>query len=164
MRGKYTLESQLGATVEDFILTYRKALILNNLHNLAFGSIFVPTLKFCCVFTFFITFLAVTKLRHIISHISFVIFLFYTLIILILIVPSAVIMSEIYHNSNKFPMSAKKDFIDCTHSNLSLTRRRLNSLPILKSKVGIFYHMEGRAKLTLFDDIARGIAFMMVSF
>jgi hypothetical protein len=43
-------------------------------------------------------------------------------------------------------------------------RKTLRALPKIKSKVGAFYYVEKEAKLTLLDNITRGIAFMMISF
>jgi len=40
----------------------------------------------------------------------------------------------------------------------------LKSLPVLKCNVGNYYHMEGMAKLTLIDNMSRGVTFMLISF
>jgi len=155
----------LGANGGTFgIHIYRSIRLLNDLHNIAYGSFFVPMLKLMALLVLFISTYATVKLRSAMGPVVFGFFLVYMLDVLIATFPSSVIMSKIFHLSSQFQIQQAK------HLNLLPIvwridlHRQLKSFPTLKCQVGPFYHMEGKAKLTLADNMMHGIAFMLLSF
>jgi len=91
-------------------------------------------------------------------------FLIYMLDVFLFTLPGALIMSKIFNLSSQFQIQqAKRLGLLPPISRIDL-RRQLKSFPTLKCQVGTFYHMEGRAKLTLVDNMTHGIAFMLLSF
>jgi len=91
-------------------------------------------------------------------------FLVYILDVLIIILPGAVIMSKIFYSSSQFCIQQAKNLNRLPSISRMDIQRQLKSFPTLKCQVGPFYHMEGKAKLALADNITHGIAFMLLSF
>jgi len=90
-------------------------------------------------------------------------FLVYTIDIFLVAIPSAVTMSRIFSLSSQFQIQQAKQLNRLpTVSRMDL-QRQLKSFPALKCKIGPFYHMEGKAKLTLADTMTQGVAFMLLS-
>jgi len=152
---------------EDFtnsIYVYRSIRLLNDMHNITFGSLYVPILKLLIFLTLFITTYATVKLRSVMAPVLFCFFLIYMLDVFLFACPSAVIMSKIFSLSSQFHIQqAKKLGLLSPISRMDM-RRQLGSLPTLKCQVGPFYHMEGKAKLTLADNMTNGVAFVLLSF
>jgi len=94
----------------------------------------------------------------------FCLFLTYTFDILLFTFPSALVMSKIFSLSSQFQVQQKKNLNRLPLISRINLQRQLRSFPALKCQVGPFYHMEGKAKLTLADNMANGIAFMLVTF
>jgi hypothetical protein len=74
----------------------------------------------------------------------------------------------VYNISKKFHQGVETSLIKdpCSTDTVErhLIKATLKSIPIMKSQIGSFYYMEGKAKLTLLHNVVRGIAFMMVTF
>jgi len=155
-------EAQAASTVVIYI--YRSIRLLNDLHNITFGSLFVPIVKLICLLTIFISTYAIIKLRSVMHPVVFGFFLVYMLDALLGMISGAVIMSKICQLSSQFRIQQTRQL------NLLPPLKRLDllmqlkSLPTLKCQVGPFYHMEGKAKLTLADNMTHGVAFMLISF
>jgi len=146
------------------IYIYRSIRLLNDLHNMTFGSIFVPFTKLALLLVLFISTYATIKLRSIMSPVVFGFFLVYVIDAFVLTVPSAVIMSKIFSLSSQFQVQQAQQLNLLPPISRFDVQRQLKSFPALKCQVGSFYHMEGKAKLTLADNMANGIAFMLLSF
>jgi len=82
------------------------------------------------------------------------------------IIPGAVLMSHAYNNSRKFQhnMGRKLVLAQPYRHCCIVIKKTLHSLPVLKCTVGNFYHMEGKAKLTLGDNTLHGICFCLITF
>ena len=153
------------ATLTDSIVVYQRIRLLNDLHNDAFGSLFVLATKMGAVFALYISVAAITFLRSAVAPILLGAFFLYMSTILLVIFPGALMMSQVYIISSSFNLKVERCLIsihNCAQEKHQL-KRTLKSLPVMKSKVGNLYHMESKAKLTLLDNIARGIAFMLIT-
>jgi hypothetical protein len=148
------------------VLAYRSVFLMNQLHNLVFGDSFVPTVKLCGLLILYISAFAVTVLRSVIHPIFFSIFLLYMCVLGVIIIAGASLTSQVYNNSRNFHLDAQRALANASSDNFDrvVMRKTLKSLPVMKSNVGSFYYMEGRAKLTFLDNLARGIQFMLVTF
>jgi len=155
-------DPQAAPTVGIYI--YRSIRLLNDLHNIAFGSLFVPIVKLLALLALFISTYATVKLRSFMHPVVFGFFLNYMIDIILVTIPSAVAMSKIFHLSSQFHMQQAQRLHLLPRISRKDLQRQLKSLPTLKSQVGPFYHMEGRAKLALADNMTHGIAFMLLSF
>jgi len=141
---------------------YRAVTVFNDLHNAAFSSTIVPTIKFLGILGLYVSFFAVTVLRSRIHPFLQVAFLIYVITLVLIMLPGAQAMSQVYVNSMRFHQKLESSLEKISGSNE--LKKNVKSLQLLKSRIGGLYHMEGKAKLTLVDNIARGIAFMMVTF
>lgn len=148
------------------ISVYRAVKLLNDLHNIAFGSIFIPLLKLGLVMAIMVTAFGVIRLRNEFSTPVYVIFVLYFVTELIMLIPGTALMSLVYDITIPFQRNIWNNFTENEQSDKEreAIRRILRSLPFLKCGIGSFYHMEGRAKLTLGDNLANGIAYCLVSF
>jgi len=152
---------------EDFtigIYIYRSIRLLNDLHNITFGALFVPLLKLACLVVLFISTYATIKLRYVMHPVVFGFFLGYIFQVFLMTFPGATIMSKIFCLSSQFRIQQAKYLTLLPPVSRIHLQRQLASLPALKCQVGEFYHMEGKAKLTLADNMTHGVAFMLLSF
>jgi len=128
---------------------------MNHMHNMAFGSIFISTFKLCLLLTLFVSLFCVIRLRDSVSFPVLLMFIFYAFTIVILLIPGAVLMSQVYNISLKFRQYAVTNFCKDEQRKKEIIKRELNSLSVLKCNIGALYYMEGKAKLTLVDNTAR---------
>jgi len=84
-------------------------------------------------------------------------------VILFCVAFGAIVMSNVFHISSKFRWNMQKNMLLLTRGRRDIAKRTLISCPILKCKVGTFYYMEGKAKLTLADMILNAVAFVVIS-
>jgi len=151
--------------IKESIIVYRSIVMLNELHNSVFGSMFIPTVKLAGILLLYISVVAATLLRAFINFFVFVLFLVYLCLLTIVIVCGAVLMSRVYSISKTFHKNIATELCKVSNSKEKiLLLKTLKSLPVVKSRIGQFYHIEGEAKLTLLDNVTRGIAFMLISF
>ena len=88
------------ACPQEAISLYRTTYLLNDLHNILFGSVFVPITKLAVVLALFICAVAVTVLRAVIHYWLVVTFLLYTFTLIPVIIPAAFSMSQVYNLSS----------------------------------------------------------------
>jgi len=151
--------------IKESIIVYRSIIMLNELQNSVLGSLFIPSTKLAGILLVYISVVAATLLRAHINYFIVALFLMYLYILTIAIVCGAVLMSQVYSISKTFHKNIATVICKVSYSQEKiLLRKTLKSLPVVKSRIGQFYHMEGEAKLTLLDNLARGIAFMLISF
>jgi len=156
-----------SAAKEDFtvgIYIYRAIRLLNDLHNITFGSLFVPIVKLVTLLGLLISTYVTIKLRSLMHPVVFIFFLVYMLDILIVTFLAAVTMSKIFSWSSFFHIQKVQLLNLLPQICRSDLKRQLKSFPMLKCQVGPFYHMEGKAKLTMADNTTQGVAFMLVTF
>jgi len=152
---------------EDFtvgIYIYRAVRLLNDLHNITFGSLFIPIVKLAALLGLFTSTYVTIRLRSLMHPAVFGFFLVYTLDVLLFTLPCAVVMSKIFFWSSLFHIQKAKLLNLLPPISRRDLKRQLKSFPMLKCQVGPFYHMEGKAKLTMADNMAQGIAFMLITF
>jgi hypothetical protein len=76
---------------------------------------------------------------------------------------SALIMSGIYNISSQFQRSLKQKIQACDNKAIKkVWLKELRSCQVVRCEVGNFYHMEGKAKLTLVDAMVNVFVFMVV--
>jgi hypothetical protein len=141
-------------------------LLYNNLHNTVFGSLLIPVIKLCAMVLIYLSVAATTILRSEIGPIIYGMFLVYLIALILVIIPGALMMSTVYNISKKFKRNMEIGMLSVSkwEDEKVLMKMTLKSLPVMKSNIGSFYHMESNAKFTLLDNILRGIAFMLISF
>jgi len=138
---------------------------LNDLQNSVFGTLLIPSIKLGGIILVYMGVVAATILRKDIHFLILALFLAYLGVTLTTVTFGALLMSQVYNISKKFHgnLASTLSLVSDLNEKI-LIRKTLVSLPVMKSKIGTFYYMEGKAKLTLLDNIARGIAFMLTSF
>jgi len=160
-------DRQSGDAREAFtvgIHIYRSIRLLNDLHNVTFGSLFIPIFKLICFLVLFVSTYATFKLRAVMHPVVFGFLLVYMFDVFVVIFPGAVIMSKIFYLSSQFQIQQAGRLDGLPQISRLDVQRQLKSFPTLKCQVGPFYHMEGKAKLSLADNMTQGIAFMLLSF
>jgi len=158
-------DANFTTRIKESIIVYRSIIMLNELQNSVLGSIFIPSVKLSGILIFYISVVAATLLRAHINYFIFALFLIYLYVLTIVIVCGAVLMSRVYSISKTFHKNIATVICKVPYSKEQvLLLKTLKSLPVVKSRIGQFYHMEGEAKLTLLDNVVRGIAFMLISF
>jgi len=141
--------------IKESIIVYRSIIMLNELQNSVLGSLFIPSAKLAGILLVYISVVAATLLRAHINFFILTLFLMYLNILTIVIVCGAVLMSQVYSISKTFHKNIATVVI-CKVSYSQekiLLRKTLKSLPVVKSRIGQFYNMEGEAKLTLLDNV-----------
>jgi len=149
---------------ECYLSVYKSIRVMNDLHNAAFGSLFFPVWKLCGVLAFPISAYCTIKLGTSMGSALFGFFHLYFIAILVIIVPGAMLMSEIYKLSSEFHRNVQQAVIKRLGKENLVIFQQLRAVPELKCKIGEFYYMEGKAKLTLADNLTRGVSFMLLSF
>ncbi len=72
-------------------------------------------------------------------------------------------MSAIFDISSQFQWNMKKKIQACENKRIrEVWYRELQSCQVVRCQIGNFYHMEGKAKLTLVDTMVNGFVFMVV--
>jgi len=158
--------NQGNYTWEEVCAIYRRCLILSELQNMGFGSLFLPSCKLWTVLALYLCVYAVTKVGSSLGPFLLATTIVYLGCVIVLLAPSALALSAIFNVSTNFRRTNFRRFVLSAQGRLErdLRIKSLMSLPVTKSKVGSVYHMESKAKLTLFDNVARGIAFVLMSF
>jgi len=162
--------SKAGGEYEHCISVYRFTRLFNDVHNIVFGSIFLPISKFGTLLVRCMTACCIVRLRDSLSPIIYAFFLFYFFFLAIIILPGAVLMFQVYQISKTFQRNVMKIFEnshvegDACPEERKLFQMTLRSMPVLTVEVGGFYQMERQAKLTLADNMARGVAFGLLTF
>jgi hypothetical protein len=142
---------------------YRCIILLNDGLNKAFGQIFVPLFKLLLIYSTLIATFVVIKLREVVPFYIYGLFICYTFTIFLLMMPAAMFMSTMYNLSSQF---RRKILLTIAREGKEREtfKKILQAFPIVKSKVGAFYVMEGYAKLTLIDTITKGISTLLITF
>jgi len=162
--------SEVGGEYRYFISVYRFTRLFNDVHNIVFGSVFLPISKFGALLVLCMTAYCIVRLRDSLSPIIYAFFLFYFFFLSIIMLPGAVVMSQVYQISKQFQRNVTKNFEkgqvegDACPEERKLFQMTLRSMPVLTVEVGGLYQMEREAKLTLADNMARGVAFGLLTF
>jgi hypothetical protein len=82
-----------------------------------------------------------------------------------ILVSCALVMSRIYDISSQFQANMAKKVQtskDKDNGTIQIWMRELRSCQLVRCQIGNFYHMEGKAKLTLVNTIVNAFVFMVV--
>ncbi len=152
--------------VEQCLRVYRTAFLLNRLNDAAFGKFFIPVAK-CMFLTFYINVPAFAIVCYwdrldflSISTLGLVFFLATPIL-----VSCTLVMSRIYDISSQFQANMAKKVQtskDKDNGTIQIWMRELRSCQLVRCQIGNFYHMEGKAKLTLVNTIVNAFVFMVV--
>jgi len=131
-----------------------------------FGTLFVPLLKLTVVLALFVIIHVVIDLYEKLQFFIYILFIMSGFAGILMIMPAAIIMSKLYDISVQFKQNFKTALVDVCLSgdNYLIMCKDLKTIQILKSRVGNFYYMQQRAKLTLVDVLANGVATMLISY
>jgi len=158
-----------GWGYRDSISVYRFIRLFNELHNIVFGSLFPPTAKLGSLLFLIMTSSCIIRLGISLSPIVYI-FFYYFFSLAITMLPGAMLMAQVYQISKHFQRNLKRNFekikVDggaCAHER-KLFKMSLRSMLVLTAEMGGLYQMEQEAKLTLADNMARGVAFGLLTF
>jgi len=159
-----SVETDAEVCVSKCFHIYRTLQLLSDLYNTTFGHLLVPVWKLFSVVIVPVSLYALIRIRidSIFVIALVIIFLCSTLAVLI---PSAIIMSNICTASMKFRPNQEKRIQQIRIKELRFYHlANLNSFPILWCQVGNFYHIDPGAKLTLLDTVINGLVFLLLTF
>jgi len=162
--------SEEGWEYRDSISVYRFIRLFNDLHNIVFGSLFLPATKVASLLVLIMSSFCIVRLRDSLSPIIYVFFLFYLFTLVIIMLPGAMLMSQVYQISKHFQKNLKRNFEKSKVQGGAYAHERklfqmtLRSMPVLTVEMGGLYQMEQEAKLTLADNMTRGVAFGLLTF
>jgi hypothetical protein len=143
---------------------YRSVFLLNRLNDAALGKLFIPAAK-SLLLIFYINVPAFVVIRYwdqldIIS-ISTLIFVFGSALSVILTCSN--VMSGIYNISSQFQKNMEHKIQACEDKAMKeVMTKQLLSCQVIRFQIGNFYHMEGKAKLTLINTMVNVFVFMIV--
>ena len=160
----YYQPKELRGGIERCILHYKGMYVMCNDANLAFGMIVVPFIKLSVVIWIMVSVFAIIRLVHILDGLS-VIFLTGTMLTAFLIlIPISIVMSSLYFMSLRFSTNLSAKIRHVTDQKIkSELSRMLKSCSRIRVRVGKWYNMEAKAKLTVLHCLAKGVVFLLVN-
>ena len=139
---------------------HRAMSLLNNLLNVALGSVYLPTMQIIALLCLYTTVSMSTRLRaHFTLPVYFCCILY--LVTIAVIRAGASVLSQVFSISCSFHPNMHKHLDRVTDKKKIYLSRVLRSLLVLKCRIGCFYYMEDKAKLTLADNVVSRIAFVL---
>jgi hypothetical protein len=143
---------------------YRSAFLLNRLNNSAFGKLYIPAGK-CLLVVFFINVpaFAVFCFWDQLDVISISAFCSVAAAVGPVIFTCSSVMSKIYGISSQFQRNMEQK-IQASGNKAMRNEwiRELRSCQVVRVQIGNFYHMEGKAKLTIVNTMVNWFVFMVV--
>jgi len=136
---------------------------MNDYINLAFGMLFFPFAKLIILVMFIISCFSLIRLRAELDAITFVLMITILSGAMISIVPVSYVTSRTYQISKDFKRNILPISLQHTgNRSKNQLRSQLKSCPLIRCKIGNFYHMEAQAKLTMLDRTVNGVVFLLV--
>ena len=136
----------------------------NNEFNRVFGTIVIPFLKFALMLIFVSAVFVCARLFKSISLIPLAFAAILSFTTMALLVPTSIVMSRMFDLSLNFRMILFSETLQITEKN---TRRileaSLESCPLVRCKIGSWYYMEAKAKLTILHNILNGLAYLLIN-
>jgi len=110
------------------------------------------------------TFFAVVRLWDDLDTLSLTMVVVVSILVPVLLMPISFIMSSLFDISDQF----KYNLIPIIEASSDVQlrqywKRQLNSCLIIRCQVGGMYHMEAKAKLTLFQHMINGVVCLLVN-
>jgi len=152
-----------NAGLEACIKIYRKVYLLSCLYNIVFGSYIIPLWKYIAVVATSISLYFIISRR--VDSISTAFIITFMLIAAIsVILPATILMASIYNTSIEIKSRLRQniDTLSCNGKRKYLNGM-VNSLPLIRCQVGIFYHMDDTIKLTLIDIFINLLVFLLLN-
>jgi hypothetical protein len=150
--------------VKQCLQVYKSAFLLNSLNNSGFGQLIIPALKFLTLF-FYVNVTAFTVFCYW-EKVDILPILMLTALFLTsasAIGVCSLVMSSIYNISSQFQRNMKQKIRVSEEKGIREIRiRELRSCQLVRCQIGSFYHMEGKAKLTLANTMVNCFVFMIV--
>ena len=161
-RPNYT--SLTEVEVERSILHYKGIYILNNICNIAFGSLFILFGKLCISFMMILSFFACVRAYKYLDYTSYTFLIVTVIACLFFLVPMLIIMSSLYDISKNLSRSLSPQISNMRDKkSKKVLEAQLKSCIVIRCRVGNLYYMEAKAKLTAFHNIVNGIVFLLVN-
>jgi hypothetical protein len=138
--------------------------VLNRLNDAAFRRLFIPAVKFM-ILTIYVNVPAFAVFCYwdgldLIS-ISTLVLVFGASVPML--VSCSLVMSKIFDIASEFQRNMELKIQPCKNKRMKqVWLRELRSCQVVRCQIGNFYHMEGKAKLTLVDTMANIFVFMVV--
>jgi len=153
-----------GSNFGKNILHYRGIHILNNDCNISFGKIFVPIMKLWLIMAVVIGFFTLLRLSNSLEWFPLAMVSIVAVVALLALLPISFITSSLYGTSHQFQrnMWPFLDLISDKKAKLHF-EGQLKACSLIRCKIGNFYHMEAKAKLTVLHNILDGIVFLLVN-
>jgi len=150
----------------DAFFIHRTMTLLNNLTNLSFGSYTAPAQKLVLLTNIAASIYLVIRISRHFGITLYLATLMDAMGMVLIIPPAALAMSKVFTLSAHFhdKMESSLIFENGYKEGRRKWRRRLRSMAPLRSKIGPFYHMESKAKLTMVDNLANATAFLLINF
>jgi hypothetical protein len=138
--------------------------LLNRLNDDSFGKFYIPVGKFLIlIFYINIPAFAVFCYWEYLDLLSLSTLVFLFLSTVPILASCSLVMSAIFDISSQFQWNMKKKIQACENKRIrEVWYRELQSCQVVRCQIGNFYHMEGKAKLTLVDTMVNGFVFMVV--
>jgi len=132
--------------------------------NLAFGTLFIPYFKLTLLLGFITSFFALVRLPSDMDVLSYLIMIVTVPGSLTLVVPIALVMSNMHSMSENFipTLSPTIQLLD-NRIDREYFGRQLRSCPLIRCKIGNMYYMESEAKLTMLDRTVATLMFLFVN-
>jgi len=140
--------------------------LLNNLTNICFGSFTAPAQKLVLLTNIAASIYVVIRLSRNFGITLYLATLADTMGMLLMVPPAAMAMSKVFTLSAHFHDKMQSSLIleNEYREGRRKWQRSLSSMAPLRSKIGPFYHMESRAKLTMVDNLANATAFLLINY
>ena len=138
--------------------------MLNNNHNLVFGTTIIPFIKLALILVFIMSFFAAIRLSNELDALSFTLVSVTAFTTLMLMAPIAIVMSTMFDISAKFSRNlAPRIQLVPVKRVREIFIRQLKSCHLIRCQVGSMYHMEAKAKLTMTHNVVNGVVFLLVN-
>jgi hypothetical protein len=159
----YSIAWPLDATVsvDQCQKVYKSAFLLNRLNDAGLGRLFIPAGKAIIMMVYInVPAVALFFFWDQLDIITISTFLSVLAVIVPILVTSSIIMSAIYDISYKFQRNMHQKIQGCGNKALrKVWSKDLRSCQIVRCQIGNFYHMEGKAKLTLVNTMLNALFF-----
>jgi len=138
--------------------------LINQEVNVAFGSLYIPFMKFLVLLGLIVSFFAIVRLRAELDGITAFLIPATFAATVILVVPISMVMSRMYELSKNFKLVLAPKIRELTKKKtLYYLQYKMESCSLIRCKVGNMYYMEAQAKLTMLDHVVNGLVFLLVN-
>ena len=149
---------------ERIFLHYRAVFMANNEFNRVFGTIVIPFLKLDLMLVFVSGFFACARLFSSISLVSLFLSATVSITTIALLIPTSIVMSRMFDLSLNFHVNLSSQTLQITEKQArKVFVASLKSCQLVRCKIGNWYYMEGKAKLTMLHNVLNGLAYLLIN-